>query len=66
MFSTRYRLFFWHLAAPILCSQPHPASFLQNRGRGIGKLPKHAAAKRDEKIIKAAYAAGGGIHHAGG
>jgi hypothetical protein len=28
-------------------------------------LPKHAAAKKDEKIIKALYASGGRVHHAG-
>src|SRR6202035_4905719 len=40
MFSIRYSLFFRRFSPPILCYQPHPASFLQNRGVGVTMRPE--------------------------
>jgi hypothetical protein len=52
MFSIQYRLFFQHFSPPTLCSQQHPASFLQNRGVGGYVHPlKCAAPKKRENHL---------------
>jgi hypothetical protein len=51
MFSTQYRLFFRRFSPPILCSQQHPVSFLQNRGRGYMHPLKCAAPKKRENHL---------------